>query len=288
MATATAPPKPPPRPPGGQPPPLSGGNGAATAPPAIVSGVMNRAQRAVIYGTGGIGKTSLLSLMQGVGIRPLLLDCEEGSGEIDVDRVPITSWDELLASLTSGLANGYDAVAIDSATAAEELALRWTLENVPNDSGQRPKSIEGYGYGKGYVHLYETFIRLLGILDQHIRAGRHVILTAHECVTTVPNPMGPDWVRYEPRLQSPNGGKNSIRLRLKEWTDHLLFIGYDVEVSAAGRGVRGKGVGSGSRTIYPYEMPTHMAKSRRLSRELVYQYGDATLWTELLGLERQA
>ena len=32
--------------------------------------------------------------------------------------------------------------------------------------------------------------------------------------TRNPNPAGEDWLRYEPRLQSPNSGKASIRLRV--------------------------------------------------------------------------
>ena len=105
--------------------------------------------------------------------------------------------------------------------------------------------------------MFDTFLPLLADLDRHARAGRNVVLVCHDCTSTVPNPAGEDWLRYEPRLQSPNSGKASIRLRVREWADHVLFVGYDVSV-----GKDGKGRGAGTRTLYSAEVPHCMAKSR--------------------------
>jgi hypothetical protein len=162
-------------------------------------------------------------------------------------------------------------------TTAETLAVAWTLQNVKADrkeGGVFVNSIEGYGWGKGYTHVYETFLQLLGDLDAHIRQGRTVICIAHECTAKVPHPAGEDYIRYEPRLQ--NADKGNIRMRVKEWADHLLFIGYDVFAKD------GKGIGAGTRTIYPCERATHLAKSRSLDAEIIYQRGSAELWNLLL------
>ena len=105
-----------------------------------------------------------------------------------------------------------------------------------------------------------------------------MILICHDCTATVPNPGGDDWLRFEPRLQSPSSGKSSIRLRVREWADHVLFVGYDLAVKD------GKGdprTGS-TRTIYPVERPHCMAKSRTLCEPLALKKFDATLWTNLL------
>jgi hypothetical protein len=147
-------------------------------------------------------------------------------------------------------------VVIDSITKAEELAVAHTLEHTLQD-GKKSSSVEGYGYGKGYGYVFDTFLPLLGDLDRHARAGRKVVLIALDFKCNVPNPAGEDWLRYEPRLQSPTSGKASIRLRVREWADHVLFYGYDVAVDKDG-----KGKGCGSRTIYPGELPHCMAKSR--------------------------
>ncbi len=240
------------------------------------------AQRVVLYGPGGIGKSELCSLLSGVGLKPLFFDVEGGSDHLDIDRIEagqLQTLDDLRAALANdALCGEYNAIVIDSLTRCEMLATAWTIKNVPHPEKRDRviKGIEDYGYGKGYQFVYETFLTLLGDLDRHIRAGRHVICTAHECTSPVPNPEGDDWIRYEPRLQSPSSGKASIRLQVKEWAGHLLFIGYDVAVDD------GKGVGGGTRTIYPAERPAWMAKSRTLSEPLVYEKGSSEIWKQLL------
>jgi hypothetical protein len=249
----------------------------------IRRGVQDAAQRVVIFGSGGSGKTSLAATISQIDIEPFFVDIENGTNFLDVarlDPVPET-WEELL----DGIRILSDeptckAIVLDSLTRAEELAIAYTLRTVPHEKGNLVKSVEGYGFGKGYTHVYETFLTLLQALDAAARKGKHVIATCHECTANVPNPTGEDFLRYEPRLQSPPSGKGSIRHRVKEWCDHLLFICFDVHVDN-----EGKAKGSGTRTIYPNEMPTHWAKSRSISGEIPYYLNDATVWKKLFGKE---
>ena len=191
--------------------------------------------------------------------------------------MPAGNWQEMIDSLTSGGWDGIGALVIDSATKAEELCVAHTLATVSHEkNGRVCRSIEDYGWGKGYMHVFEQFLALLTVLDLHSRAGRHVILICHDCTSNVPNPAGEDWLRYEPRLQNPNSGKASIRLRVREWADHVLFMGYDVAVKD------GKGQGAGTRTLYPSELPHCMAKSR--TRQYPIAVGNAAdeLWNEIV------
>jgi hypothetical protein len=245
----------------------------------VSSGARTSHQRVVLYGSGGIGKSELASNLKGIGMKPLFIDIGNGTSFLDVDRIPdLTTWDELRAALhDQELWKGYNAVVIDDLSSAESLAAQWVIANVPSSGTSRADSIESYGWGKGYTHVYETFLQLLGDLDAHIRAGRTVVCIAHECTAKVPNPAGADYIRYEPRLQNSN--QANIRARVKEWADHLLFVGYDVFARD------GKATGSGTRTIYPVEMPTHLAKSRSLSSPIVYERGSFDLWRQLLTTE---
>lgn len=201
---------------------------------------------------------------------------------LDVQRVPdiaagerIESWSELRDILHDDrLLAPFQAIVVDSLTKAEEFSVKHTLETIPLEGGGFTDHIEGYGYGKGYSNNYSTFLNLLGDLDSIHRRGKNVIAICHDCTANVPNPYGEDWIRYEPRLQ--NSPKASIRHRVSEWCDHLLFVGYDVAVNKDG-----KGKGAGTRTIYPTEMPTHMAKSRSLSQTVVYRKGEPDLWKVL-------
>jgi hypothetical protein len=224
----------------------------------------NTGHRCVLYGPGGIGKTTLAAQAPGPvafidldDSLPRLRPNLEAAGLMDnLRNVPADTWKDLMRVLQS---DGWDEIktlCIDSGTKAEELAVAHTLETVLVD-GKRVNSIEGYGFGKGYGYAFDTFLPMLAALDRHSRAGRNVVLICHDCTSTVPNPAGEDWLRYEPRLQSPATGKASIRLRVREWADHVLFLGYDVDVTKDG-----KGRGIGTRTIYPAELPHCMAKSR--------------------------
>lgn len=242
--------------------------------------------RVVLYGPGGIGKTTEAAIAPGpvafFDLDDSLPRLQQSLAGCDVDlRVVngIETWDAMRAALHAPGWDSISTIVIDSATKAEELAVAWTLQHVPHEKGTKVDSIEGYGYGKGFQHVYDTFLCLLGDLDQHVRAGRNVILVCHDCTATVPNPLGEDWIRYEPRLQSPASGKSSIRLRVREWCDHVLFFGYDIDVKD------GKGRGGGTRTVYPCELPHCMAKSRTLSDAIPLQKFDRSLWTRLFGKE---
>ncbi len=256
---------------------------AAQVKQTIIKGPLRAAQKIVIYGPGGVGKSELASLLPEVGITPVFIDLEGGTNFLDVFRVdpsPETFVEAGKAVRLLTNDNNCDAIVVDSFTKAEELGVRHTLATIPHEKGHAVKSIEGYGFGKGYTHNYETFLLLLQVLDAAARAGKHIIAICHDCTATVPNPGGEDWIRYEPRLQSPPSGKGSIRHRVKEWCDHLFYIGFDTIVDKDG-----KATGGGSRTIYPVEMPTHWAKSRSLSDQIVYERGNTELWKQLFAKE---
>lgn len=286
MATLPPPPAPPraASSPPAPPPPQSRPNGAA-APAArgftIARGRQVGGQRVLVYGPGGVGKTELCSLIPGA----LFLDLEDGSRSLDVARVSgIESFADVRALLHSSEVDKFPAVVIDTGTKLEELALADVIATVPHEKpGVKITSIESYGFGKGYRHLYDRFSLVLQDSDRLVRAGKHVVLVTHSCTAEAPNPTGDNWLRYEPRLQHPKK-ENSIRERVFGWADHVLFCGYDVATN------EGKGVGSGTRTIYTQELPSHVAKTRGAHDEgaevpasLPYTRGDATIWSLILG-----
>jgi hypothetical protein len=235
----------------------------------------------VIYGSGGIGKSELASLLEDVGQRMLFIDLEQGSSHLKVARIDdVASYEELRAILhDESIMSEFDGVVIDSLTKAEELAASWVIRNVPHEKGKRITGIEDYGFGKGFTHIYECLLMLLGDLDSMVRAGKHVVCIAHNCIATPENPDGENFAKEQPRLQTSKDGKNSFRYRVLEWTDHLLCIRYDIAV------VDGKGIGSGTRAIYPHEMPQFWAKSRTLSTPIIYGKGSTDLWKALLAIQ---
>ena len=239
-------------------------------------------QKVCVYGPGGVGKTSLAATVAAIGMKPLFIDAEDSSKFLDVARITPRTWDEVRQILhTPNLLAPYDVIVVESLTKLEDLANAWVCANVPHEKGKQItiNSIEDYGWGKGYVHIYEAFLTLLGDLDAIVRTGKHVIATAHVCTENVPNPEGENWLQYQPRLQSPPK-QGKVRERVKEWTDHCVFTDFDKAVSKDG-----KAVGHGSRTIYCSERPTYWAKSRTLEDPIPFAKGDSTLWQQLFGKE---
>ncbi len=248
----------------------------------VSSGVTRKSHSVVLYGTGGIGKSSLAASIARVGLNAKFLDMEGGTKDLDVQRVgPITDWASLLSALREpSLWGPDDVVVLDSATKAQEHCFAHVVANVPMESGKSAKNIEDYGYGKGYRFVQDEFTNLLAALDRHIEAGRSVIMIAHVARANVPNPQGPDYIRFEPDLYHSTTGKSSVRDRVVQWCDHLCFINYDLAVKDDG-----VAVGAGSRAIYCQEQATFVAKSRTIEGPFKFFRGSADLWAAIFGRE---
>lgn len=238
-------------------------------------GVTRKAHRTMLYGPGGIGKTSLAALCPGV----VIIDIEGGSVDHDVERISgIETFADLRAAVQGlELADG-EVICIDSITKAEELAVADVLATVKTPDGSQAKSIEDYGYGKGYTYIYERMLMLLSDLDRHYTRDHNVIVIAHAIDATEKNAVGEDYRRRKPRLQQSD--RANVMAKYIEWCDHVLCLELDMNVK------RGKAAGGGTRTIYTTDTPARVAKSRTLSPDpVVYEYGDGSLWSVMFGTQ---
>lgn len=262
---------------------------AATTPSTFKLGKIVRGggHRIVLYGTGGIRKSTLCAYAPSPVVffdldrsLPRLHDRWSELGLIDRVAVVegIDTWKAMIEALRRPELAVAKTIVIDTATVAEELCAAEVLRIVPSDKGSVATRIEDYGYGKGYSFIFDEWTKLLGELDRLAQRGQNVVLVCHDCSSTFANPMGGDFLRFEPRLQTSSTGKASVRLRTKEWADHVIWIGYDVE---AGRDKKGKG--SGTATLYFNERPWAMAKSRTLVDEMPMDDAFGEFWTKLTG-----
>lgn len=270
------------------PPPRRSNPAAASSEPqpastsdafAVTHGKVKGPQRIVIYGPGGIGKTTLASLAP----KPLIVDLEMGSRELDVPRVDsgqVPNWESLRRIARSHEAfNPFDTVVFDSATRAELLAADYALRTIPHDkTGEFVKGIEMYGYGKGFQHKFDLVFSWLGDLDRLIAANKSVVLITHDVVDDAPNPGGENWIRYEMSLQTSRSGKASIRNLVFQWADYVLYVGYDVAVR------NNRGMGEGTRTIYGAERPAFKAKAKVAFDPLTFEsVTDDRIWAHIFG-----
>jgi hypothetical protein len=204
--------------------------------------------RAVVYGTEGIGKSTLAAAFPA----PVILDTEEGTHHLDVARVSIGSWDELRAAIAElgGGRGEFRTVVIDSADWAERLLTEQLLRD------NKWASIESAGYGKGFTMLAEAFGRFLTQCDALIGVGLNVVFVAHSKVQrTSPPDMADGFDRYELKLT-----KQTAPL-LKEWCDLLAFCNYKTAVTEGSDG-RKKATGGKRRLMHLERAAAWDAKNR--------------------------
>jgi hypothetical protein len=214
----------------------------------ITRGRRQAAVRGTIYGIEGIGKTTLATQFPA----PLVLDTEDGTNHIDVARASIHDWKSLTLALTELAVNaqGFKTIVIDSADWAEKLLIEWLLKT----SGK--KSIEDFGFGKGYTMVAEHWTRFLASCDVLIGQGINVVFVAHSTVKRTSPPDQTDgFDRYELKLT-----KQSAPL-LREWCDLLLFCNYRTKLVEGSDG-RLKAQGGKERIMHAEHSAAWDAKNR--------------------------
>ena len=214
----------------------------------ITEGRKQRAQKVVIYGAEGIGKTTLAAQFPD----PLILDLEGGSSQLDVRRVEdIRTWAELGSTVIEVINDTSicKTLIIDTADKAEAMATEAVCEE------RKVKGIEDIGYGKGYTYLAEKMASLISTLDILIRKGVNVVIIAHAAMRKFeqPDEMGA-YDRWELKLSK------KVAPLCKEWADMLLFLNYKTQVvKREGGSAKARG---GERVVYASHHPCWDAKNR--------------------------
>lgn len=214
----------------------------------ITKGKLAGAVRAIISGTEGIGKSTLATKIPD----SLVVDIEDGSRQIDCARVMALDWraiewtvDELIKDT-----QGFRAIVFDTADWLERALIEWMLKQA------NKKSIEDFGYGKGYTMLQEHFSRFLAKCDKLIAKGVHVVFVAHTKVSRVSPPDQTDgYDRYELKLTK------QVSPLLKEWSELYLFANYKVQI-VEGTDGKLKAQGGKERVMYANRTAAFDAKNR--------------------------
>lgn len=231
----------------------------------ITTGVVAKAQKVVLYGPEGIGKSSLAAQFPD----PLFIDTEGSTNNMNVARMDRpTSW-QFLHQQVDFVKNNKPCktLIIDTIDWAESLCNRHVCAE------HNVKGIEDFGYGKGYVYATEEFGRLLNKLTDVIEVGINVVLTAHSQIVKFeqPDEMGA-YDRYQLKLGRGTGSRTAAIV--KEWADMVLFLNYKTYSVATDKDARNFKAQGGERTMYATHHPAWDAKNRHnLPDEMLMDYG---------------
>lgn len=213
----------------------------------ITTGVEKTPIKTVIYGAEGVGKSSLAAKFPNA----LFLDTEGGTSRLDVRRIKITSWEELLATVKEVIASPdvCKSLVIDTADWAESYCIDYVCNKY------RQASIESFGYGKGYTYLQEEFGEFLKLLNKLTEVGINPVIIAHGKPRKfeLPDEQGA-FDRYETKLT------RQVAPLIKEWCDMLLFCNYKTFVVTTENNA--KKAQGGKRVMYTTHNPCWDAKNR--------------------------
>lgn len=227
----------------------------------VISGVQRTAIKTLIYGPEGIGKSTLAAMWP----NPIFIDLEGGTNQLPVVRLESpSSWSMLRAELTA-IKNREipcSTVVIDTMDAAERMCAEYIMAR------DGKKSIEEWGYGKGYTILQEEFGRLLDYLTDTASSGINVVVLGHSTMRKFERPdESGAYDRFELKLTK------QVSPMVKEWADMVLFCDYKTYVETNKSG-KAKATG-GARVIRTTHAPTWDAKNRfGLPDELPLKLGE--------------
>ncbi len=231
----------------------------------ITRGKIKSAQKVVIYGPEGIGKSTFASQFP----NPLFIDTEGSTKNLDVARMDKpTSWTMLKSQLEYIKSNPTvcKTVVIDTIDWAEQLCI----DDVCAQYGK--KGIEDFGYGNGYVYEKEEFGRFLNSLEDLIDRGINVVLTAHAQLRkfSQPDEIG-EYDRWELKLGKKTASQ--ISPLVKEWADMVLFANYKTVAVATDKDGKKYKAQGGGRVMYTLHHPCWDAKNRHgLPEEMDFSY----------------
>ncbi|TRZ98223.1 MAG: ATP-binding protein [Deltaproteobacteria bacterium] len=219
----------------------------------VMSGKTPAPRRVMLYGVQGVGKSTWAACAP----KPIFLQTEDGLGEIDCDKLPLsTTYDGSMKALSALYMepHSYQTVVIDSLDWLERLI--W----VEVCRKRNVESIEDIGYAKGYIFALTQWREFLeGLTALRNDKGMAVILIAHAKIERFENPETESYDRFVPRLHKLAAAV------VQEWCDEVFFASYKVYTKQTEEGFnrkRAQGIGTGERIIRTQERPAHVAKNR--------------------------
>jgi len=214
--------------------------------------------RVLLYGTEGVGKSTLAS---GSG-NPIFLDLEGGTSQLSIARYPFPNgtpekFSEVIDAVSDIYAQKHDYTTLVIDTIDRLEGLIWDHVCLKASAhGKRIENIEAFGYGKGYVLSLQETKNFCTTLEGLRSKGMTVVLLGHSMIRNFKNPEGDDYDRFCLRLHDKSASY------LKEWSDVVAFMRFESGASKLPGENRAKGYSTGKRFVHLQRTAAYDAKSR--------------------------
>jgi hypothetical protein len=207
----------------------------------------------IVFGSAGVGKTTFAAAAP----NPVFLQTEAGEGALELSAFPlIKTYDELIEAITALIEHEHDygTLVLDSLDHLEPLIWKKVCQV------EGKKSIEEFGYGKGYVFAldyWREFLAAINSLRHH--KNMSLILLAHTHIRAYNSPDTESYDRYEIKLHAKASGL------IQESVDSVLFAKHKIITKKEDKGfnqTRVRGISTGERVLCTTETPGYIAKNR--------------------------
>ena len=217
----------------------------------LVKGPQANPPRICLYGTHGIGKSTIASQFPA----PIFIPTEDGLDALDVTSFPrCGSVQDVETAIRTLIKEKHDfkTVVLDS--------VDWLVEPLITLDVEGSHTEKEMSYGKGQMMIAEAFREILGGLDV-LRKKRdmNVVLLAHAAAVRFEDPRTEPYDRYQPKLP------NRCNALLQEWVDVLAFVGFKIIIRKSEVGFNkevSRGITTGERLVHFTETPAYVAKNR--------------------------
>lgn len=230
----------------------------------------------LIHAVGGVGKTTFGASSPA----PVFLQTEDGL-HYPIDTFGLLkAWEEVIGALGALYTEDHDfkTLVVDSLDWLEPIIWAETCRR--GDGGKSYKSIEDFGFGKGYAQALNIWREYLdGIAALRDERDMTIVQICHTETRRFDAPDTDPYDRYQLKLH-----KAAAALVI-EHCDIVGFLNYRVSVVKTDVGFKkmvARGVGGGMRALFVEERPAFIAKNRFFMPDVIdlpdVKGADPALW----------
>ncbi len=206
----------------------------------------------LIYGAGGLGKDTFASGFDA----PIFGDLEDGTGNLDVTRALLKTWDETWAFLLEvrDTTHAFKTLVLSGLDTLEQRLWDKIIKEDPKGA---PNMVQAAGgYGNGYKLAIEYWGKMHELLHEIRAKNIGIVIVGHDLVYSYNDPatMAP-YDRY--RLKLHEGTKESAAKLWFDFADIVLFAKRKVSVAGGSMAMD-----QGKHYIYTQGRAAFDAKSR--------------------------